>query len=165
MATINIYGDSKSEALKRVMEGYGFSGSYDINIDSVKAAIMKQTLIHNYEDVRFWSGVSLPELPEGEFTIEEFEEEIKCLHFEWQDLQDLQDLPDSELSDLERSDIKKYDSLCKRLEESNNKTDKYFEDFIASLSKEDLIEIFDNMDHRFNTWATPPRAMIREMNA
>lgn len=44
MANINIYGASKTEALKRVMEGYGINPSYTINVNSVKAAIMRQTL-------------------------------------------------------------------------------------------------------------------------
>ena len=41
---ISIYGASKSEALKRVMAGYDINPSYVSNVDSVKAAIMRQTL-------------------------------------------------------------------------------------------------------------------------
>ena len=154
----NIYGYASDKAVEAIIRNNNVSES------AAKASIMKQTLIHNYEDARFWSGISLPELPEGEFTIEDFEDEIDHLHFGWQDLQDLQDLPDSELSDLERSDLKKYSDLCKRLEASQDATSKWFNAFIASLSVDKLVEIFDNMDNRFNTWATPPRAMIREIN-
>ena len=154
----NVYGYAADEAVKVIMRNNNVSDR------AAKASIMKQSLIHSYDDVRFWSGISLPELPEEEFSIEDFEDEIDHLHFGWQDLQDLQDLPDSELSDLERSDLKKYSDLCKRIETSQDATAKWFEDFISSLSVDQLVEIFDNMDARFNTWATPPRAMIREMN-
>ena len=134
----NVYGYAADEAVKVIMRNNNVSDR------AAKASIMKQSLIHSYDDVRFWSGISLPELPEEEFSIE--------------------DLPDSELSDLEKLELKKYSDLCKRLETSQDATSKWFNAFITSLSVDKLVEIFDNMDNRFNTWATPPRAMIHEMN-
>lgn len=103
----SLYGMNTDDAVKEIADVYSTSS------EIAKASIMKQTMLKgDYDSVRFWSGVSIPEPEEDD------------------------------------DDNKDYDNC---------------DEFTNSLAVEELIEIFDNMDGRFNSWCTPSYAMLKEM--
>lgn len=103
----SIYGMNDDDAVKEIAD------VYSISEEVAKASIMKQTMLKgDYDSVRFWSGISLPE-------------------------------PDED--------------------DDNNKDYDNCDEFTNSLAIEGLIEIFDNMDRRFDAWCTPSYALICEI--
>jgi hypothetical protein len=64
----NLYGMNADEAVKEIAD------VYSISKECAKAAIMKQTMLKgDYDIVRFWSGVSIPEPEEDEDGRKEYD--------------------------------------------------------------------------------------------